>query len=241
MVIQRRPFSRLLRHAGDTEDVFSTCDREEKALFIMLVHICCLIIHLCVEYWWNLLKFKYVISFRHIHYHMFEDENKERIKLERTYTYKKAMLKILTKKFLWNNMLYILLYIYKVIAVFKIWKWPTVGIKIINPKWSPKIFITKEKFLIKVIIERKIKRPDSILWQKPLHPQKIQNATQKFDYTRTAGRLRTVNLSNDSHPTGRIKPLDRTQIVLGFSSHTIESSNVTRLSCIILSHGKITV
>ena len=51
--------------------------------------------------------------------------------------------------------------------------------------------------------KRKGKRSDSVLWQKPLHPQKkIQKATwqhekkkrhQNFDYIPIADRLRTVS------------------------------------------------
>ena len=59
---------------------------------------------------------------------------------------------------------------------------------------------------------RKRKRSDSVLWQKPLHPHKIpksniithkQNATKNFDYT----TIVAVSWSNDSHPTGVIKPV----------------------------------
>ena len=35
----------------------------------------------------------------------------------------------------------------------------------------------------------------------------ITNATKNFDYTTTADRLRTVSLSNTSHPTGVVKPV----------------------------------
>ena len=44
--------------------------------------------------------------------------------------------------------------------------------------------------------------------------EKIQNATRQhkhatknFDYTTIADRLRTVSWSNDSHPTGVVKPV----------------------------------
>ena len=33
-----------------------------------------------------------------------------------------------------------------------------------------------------------------------------KNATKNFDYTTIADRLRPVSLSNDSHPTGVVKP-----------------------------------
>ena len=63
--------------------------------------------------------------------------------------------------------------------------------------------------------QRKGKRSDSVLWQKPLHQQKkskkqrdnIKNATKSFDYTTIADRLRTVSWSNSSHPTGVVKPV----------------------------------
>ena len=35
-----------------------------------------------------------------------------------------------------------------------------------------------------------------------------KNATQNFDYTTIAYRLRTVSWSNDSHPTGVVKPVE---------------------------------
>ena len=34
-----------------------------------------------------------------------------------------------------------------------------------------------------------------------------KNATQNFDYTTIADRLRTVSWSNSSHPTGVVKPV----------------------------------
>ena len=65
-----------------------------------------------------------------------------------------------------------------------------------------------------VDMKRKMKRSDSVLWQKPLHPQKIQkatwqhkNVTKILDYTTIADRLRTVSWSNRSHPTGVVKPV----------------------------------
>ena len=61
---------------------------------------------------------------------------------------------------------------------------------------------------------RKRKRSDSVLCQKPLHPQKNpkatgqhKNATKIFDYTTIADRIRTVSWSNSSHPTGVVKPV----------------------------------
>ena len=55
--------------------------------------------------------------------------------------------------------------------------------------------------------KRNRQRSDSVLWQKPQHPQKvrkyrdnIQNATQNFDYTTIADRLRTVSWSDSSQP-----------------------------------------
>ena len=65
------------------------------------------------------------------------------------------------------------------------------------------------------ISKRIRKRSDSVLWQKPLHPQKnpkkqrdnIQKATKNFDYTTIVDQLRTVSWSNSSHPTGVVKPI----------------------------------
>ena len=66
--------------------------------------------------------------------------------------------------------------------------------------------------------KRKRKRSDSVLSKKPLHPQKNpkgnvttqKNATKIIDYTCTtiADRLRTVSWSNNSHPTGVVKPVN---------------------------------
>ena len=62
--------------------------------------------------------------------------------------------------------------------------------------------------------QRKRKGSDSILWQKPLHQQKIQNSkvtiqkrNQKFNYTTIADWRRAVSLSNDIDPTGVVKPV----------------------------------
>ena len=35
----------------------------------------------------------------------------------------------------------------------------------------------------------------------------LTNATKNFDYTTIADRLRTVSWSNNSHPTGVVKPV----------------------------------
>ena len=73
-----------------------------------------------------------------------------------------------------------------------------------------------EIILFVVVGKRKRKRPDSALWEEPLHRQKIQkatwqhkNATKNFDYTTIADRLLTVSWGNDSHPTGVVKPVLR--------------------------------
>ena len=58
--------------------------------------------------------------------------------------------------------------------------------------------------------DRKGRRSDSVLWQKPIHQQKCKTGkvtTQttlqiKIDYTAVADRLRTVSWSNYGHPTG---------------------------------------
>ena len=56
----------------------------------------------------------------------------------------------------------------------------------------------------------------SVLWQKPLHRQKIQRAPwQQKNAAKTsiADRLslRTVSLGNDSHPIGVVKPVNGIQ------------------------------
>ena len=62
--------------------------------------------------------------------------------------------------------------------------------------------------------ERKRKRSDSVLWQKPLHPQnnpKINVTTQKRHqklWLHYYCGLRTVSWSNSSHPTGVVKPVE---------------------------------
>ena len=52
----------------------------------------------------------------------------------------------------------------------------------------------------------------------PTPTEKIQkamwqhkHATNNFDYTPIADRLRTVSLANDSHPTGVVKPFTGSQ------------------------------
>ena len=63
-------------------------------------------------------------------------------------------------------------------------------------------------------VERKKKTSDSVIRQKPLHQQKNKKATGQhkkatdhFDYTTIADRLRTASWSNDTHPTGVVKPV----------------------------------
>ena len=60
-------------------------------------------------------------------------------------------------------------------------------------------------------LKRKRKRSDSVVWQKPLHPQTTpkrnvttQKLHQNFDYTTIADRLtyRIFSWGNDCHPTG---------------------------------------
>ena len=65
-------------------------------------------------------------------------------------------------------------------------------------------------------LREKRKISDSVLWQKPPHPQNnnkikkehdnIKDATKNFEYPTIADRLRTVSWSNNSHPTGVVKP-----------------------------------
>ena len=55
-----------------------------------------------------------------------------------------------------------------------------------------------------------MKRSGSVLWQKPENSKKQRDNTkrhQNVDYTTIADRLRTVSWSNDSKPTGTIKPV----------------------------------
>ena len=61
---------------------------------------------------------------------------------------------------------------------------------------------------------RKRRRSDSVLWQKTPIPTENskrnahnKNATINFDYTTIADQLRTVSWSNNSHPTGVVKPV----------------------------------
>ena len=51
--------------------------------------------------------------------------------------------------------------------------------------------------MIKALLKRKI----------PKTKRQHKNTTQNFDNTTIADRLRTVSWSNDSHPTGVVKPL----------------------------------
>ena len=60
---------------------------------------------------------------------------------------------------------------------------------------------------------RKMKRSDSVQWQKPLHPHTnpksnltTQKRNQKLRLQNDCG-LRTVNWSNNNHPTGVVKPV----------------------------------
>ena len=69
-------------------------------------------------------------------------------------------------------------------------------------------------FLFRIKCDKgKRRRSDSVLWQKPLHPQKspksnvtTEKRQQNLDYTTIADRLRMVSWSNSSHPTGEVKP-----------------------------------
>ena len=56
-----------------------------------------------------------------------------------------------------------------------------------------------------------MERSDSVLWQKPLPPQKIQketgkhtNAIKNLANTTIADRLRTISWSNDSYKNGMV-------------------------------------
>ena len=83
--------------------------------------------------------------------------------------------------------------------------------KVIDMKYNVLVFSAD---LGSVYLRRKRKRSDLIIWQKSWHPQnnpKINVTTQKrhqnFDDTTIADRLRTVGWSNDSYPTGVVKPV----------------------------------
>ena len=63
------------------------------------------------------------------------------------------------------------------------------------------------------MIREKKKKSASVLWQKPLHSQKIPNSNvktqtchQNFDYTTIADGLRAVSWSNDSNKAVVVKP-----------------------------------
>ena len=58
-----------------------------------------------------------------------------------------------------------------------------------------------------MFIERKRKRSALHTPKNPKSNATTQNATKNFDYTTIADRLRKVNWSNDSHPTGVVKPV----------------------------------
>ena len=71
-----------------------------------------------------------------------------------------------------------------------------------------------QAFLGVPLFERKRERSDSVLWQKPLHPEKSKKQSdntimpqKNFDYITIADRLRTVSWGNDSRPTGVVKPI----------------------------------
>ena len=61
--------------------------------------------------------------------------------------------------------------------------------------------------------KRKRKRSDSVLWQESLYHQKMKvkrqhkDATNAFDYTKIADRLRKVSWRYYCHPTGVEKPM----------------------------------
>ena len=65
------------------------------------------------------------------------------------------------------------------------------------------------------VFKWKGERSDTVLWQKPLHPQQKskeatwqhKNATKNFDNTTIADRLRTVSWRNSRHPTEFVKPV----------------------------------
>ena len=56
-----------------------------------------------------------------------------------------------------------------------------------------------------------------------------KNATKNFDYTTIADRLRTANVSNNSHQTGVVKPgLKGTNLPTHHNSAQCNQSNTTR-------------
>ena len=71
--------------------------------------------------------------------------------------------------------------------------------------------------VVKYVFRRREKQrdPTQPYDKSPYTHRKIQsaalqhkNATQNFDYTTIAGRIRTVSWSNDSHPTAVVKPVN---------------------------------
>ena len=74
-----------------------------------------------------------------------------------------------------------------------------------QPVWHTKLY--RVGAILYGNYQRKRKSSDSVLWQKPLHPQKKskkqrdkKKTTKNFDYTTIADRLRTVSWSSNSHP-----------------------------------------
>ena len=73
---------------------------------------------------------------------------------------------------------------------------------------------------LKSYCKRKRKRSDSVIWQTPLYLQKnpksivtTQKVTKNFDYTTITDWLRMVSWSNNSHPTGVVKPVSDKTLV----------------------------
>ena len=83
---------------------------------------------------------------------------------------------------------------------------------------NPSLFIQRptSSFILHFNIyhsKRKRTRSDSVLWRKPLYEQKIQQhiyntkTPPKPSMTTIANQPQTVSWSNNSHPTGMVKPV----------------------------------
>ena len=88
----------------------------------------------------------------------------------------------------------------------------TVWVCILNHFGRPDKGSLWHLFLKRYRVKRK--RYDSVLWQKSTYPRTnpksnvtTQKCHQNFDHTTIADRLKTVSLSNDSHPTCVVKPV----------------------------------
>ena len=58
-----------------------------------------------------------------------------------------------------------------------------------------------------LIIMTQIQEKKEEIWLGPMTTWQHKNATKNFDYTTILDRLRTVSWSNNSYPTGVVKPV----------------------------------